>query len=189
MSIKTKMTAIADRLRAMLGTSDALSLDGMADALDTQAAQVADGFAAVADMGGTVPVTQLAASLPDAIRTIPTGVAVQTASGSVTTSSRGVATITCGFQPDLIVLYVSTTTIDGEKYENNLALAIAERQYVSGYTLNNLTWYDDENLMEVELTSLQSTGATLLVAAYDASWNYGYASRRTFTWKAIKYTV
>ena len=189
MSIKTKMTAIADKLRAMLGTTDSLTLDGMAASLDTQAAQVAASFSAVAEKGGTVPVSQLASTLPDAIRTIPSGVEVQTASGSFTTTTKGVGTINCGFQPDLIVLYVSTTTVDGVRYENNLSLAIAERKQTSGHTLNNLSWYDDANLMEVELTSLSGSGATLLLAGYDASWNYGYASRRTFSWKAVKYTA
>lgn len=188
MSIKTKMTAIADKLRAMLGTTDSLSLDGMAASLDTQAAQVAASFSAVAEKGGTVPVSQLASTLPDAIRTIPSGVQVQTASGSFTTTSKGVGTINCDFQPDLIVIYITTMTSDGTNYENNLSLAIAERKQTS-YTLNNLVWYDSDNLMEVELTSLSGSGATLLLAGYDASWNYGYASRKTFSWKAVKYTA
>lgn len=155
-------------------------------ALESDLTSVADAIRAKSGISDSL---SFPTGMVSAINSISAGVTVQTASGSFTTTTKGVGTINCGFQPDLIVLYVSTTTDDGVQYENNLSLAIAERKQTSGHTLNNLTWYDDEHLMEVELTSLSSSGATLLLGGYDASWRYGYASRTTFRWKAVKYTA
>lgn len=168
-------------------------------------AQIKDALDGKAAVSGTyqdktvTPSSTAQTVVPDAgydalskvtVNAIPSNyVAVQTASGSFTTSTSGVATINCGFKPDLIVIYVTTMTSDGTKYENTIGMPIKERKYTSGYTLNNLVWYDADNLVEVELTSVSNTGATLLVAGYNSSWAYGVASRVTYSWKAVKYTA
>lgn len=183
MSIKTKMTAIADRLRAMLGTTDALSLDGMAEALDTQAGHVADGFTAVTEMGGTLPDAELAYALPDAIRTIPTGVTVQKHDGSFTTTSSGTGTVSCGFRPDLIVLYVGMSG----GYELVGALPVAERKTTR--TLSTMSWGTGEyEFLDVEMSSVSDSGAVLKLSLY-AEGTYGEAyARKTLSYRAVKYT-
>lgn len=155
-------------------------------ALESDLTSVANAIRA---KGGTTGKLSFPDGYVSAVNAISSGVDVKTASGSFTTSTKGVATINCGFKPDLIVIYITTMTSDGTKYENTIGMPIKERKYTSGYTLNNLVWYDADNLIEVELTSLTNTGATLLVAGYDSSWNYGYASRKTYSWKAVKYTA
>lgn len=117
------------------------------------------------------------------------GSAVQTASGSVTTSTRGVATVNCGFRPDLVVFRISTFTSDGDSYENMIALPIAQSQQDNGLSLNNLTWANANwNFVECWPTSITDTGITCTFYGYDASFNGGYASRQTYEWVAVKYT-
>lgn len=118
------------------------------------------------------------------------GNAVQIVSGSVTTSSQGLATINCGFRPDLVIFYISAFTSDGYSYENVIALSINESKQNSGVNLNSMTWADSAwNIIECWPESITDTGITCTFYAYDPSWNGGYVSRQTYSWTAIKYTA
>lgn len=183
MSVKSKMTAIADRLRAMLGTSDPLTLDGMSAALDAHKEQVVDGFEAVLEMGGTAPSSPIMANMPEAIKSIPKGVTVQSFDGSFTTSNSGGGTVNCGFKPDLVVLYTAT----GNGYECVAALPISERKTNS--TLSTVgRGSGDYDFIYVELKSVTTTGCTVAMALYNES-SYGSAyARKTVSYRAIKYT-
>lgn len=187
MSIKTKMTAIADRLRAMLGTSDALSLDGMAAALATQQTQVADGFSAVAERKGTVPVTQLLSALPDTIRTIPDGVSVQTRTGSFTTSSSGKASVNCGFQPDLVAIYWMTSAGSGYEGEYWTCAPFALSKEGNEYAFNSLAWRSTAALMDVWIKR-SATGFSAEIGAYSTSWSWSAYARKNIGYIAVKYT-
>ena len=55
MSVNSKMTAIADKIRSLLGITGAMGLDAMATNLETEQTNVASAFSAVGDKGGTVP--------------------------------------------------------------------------------------------------------------------------------------
>ena len=73
MSINTAMTAIADKIRGLLGLSGAMGLDAMASNLAVEQANITDAFAAVSSKGGTVPESKVSGNLAAAIGTISTG--------------------------------------------------------------------------------------------------------------------
>lgn len=185
MSIQSKMTAIADRLRALSGVTEALTLDGMASALSGQQTQAANAFSAVADMGGTVPVAQLPSTLPDAIRTIPTGVAVQRKSGTFTTSTSGTATVSCGFKPDLVVVKVGKAT-QMDTNQNDPAFGFAE----SGVTTLSITSIS-KNSSYIYMNTVctqSSAGFSVTMTNISSSFATAKVSRTTFSYIAVKYT-
>ena len=55
MSVNTKMTAIADKIRTLLGVSGKMGLDAMDANLDTACTEVSNAYAAITEKGGTVP--------------------------------------------------------------------------------------------------------------------------------------
>lgn len=55
MSVNSKMTAIADQIRSLLGLSGTMGLDSMATNLDTANTAVDDALAALVEKGVTVP--------------------------------------------------------------------------------------------------------------------------------------
>ena len=73
MSINTAMTAIADKIRGLLGLSGAMGLDAMASNLAVEQTNIADAYAAVSSKGGTMPESQVSGNLAAAIGTISTG--------------------------------------------------------------------------------------------------------------------
>lgn len=184
MSIQSKMTAIADRLRALSGGTEALTLDGMASALNGQQTQAANAFSAVADMGGTVPVTQLPSTLPDAIRTIPTGVTVQRKSGTFTTSTSGTATVNCGFKPDLVVVKVGTSSFD--RTQNDPAFAFVE----SSQTKLSITSVSKSSsyIMTTNACTQNTSGFSITMNNISSSFSTAPVSRTTFSYIAVKYT-
>lgn len=185
MSVKSEMTAIADRLRAMLGTSEPLTLDGMSAALDAHKEQVADGFEAVLEMGGTAPSSPIMANMPEAIKSIPKGVTVQTKSGNTSTDSSGKLTISCGFKPDLVMLYFAAGPIEGGTYEAIIALPFKDKN--TSYQPASSVLQTDYMVTALPM-SVTSTGVTITVKrmAYDFSTT---AHANTYvSWKAVKYS-
>ena len=73
MSINTAMTAIADKIRGLLGLSGAMGLDAMASNLAVEQTNIADAYTVVSSKGGTVPESKVSGNLAAAIRTISTG--------------------------------------------------------------------------------------------------------------------
>lgn len=149
-------------------------------ALESDLTSVADAIRA---KGGISDSLSFPTGMVSAINSIPTGVTVQTASGSAKTSSRGLLTLNIGFEPDLIVLKVGTVS----GYEFNLNLALTEKWTSSkaGCT----SWHGDEYVYEAYVNSIGTTSTSLYVYGYDSSWNSGAASNITFNWKAVKYTA
>lgn len=102
MSVNSKMTAIADKIRSLLGISGTMGLDAMATNLGTEQTNITNAFTAVGNKGGTVPSSKISGNLASAINSIPKGVTVQRKSGTFTTNSSGAATVNCGFKPDAV---------------------------------------------------------------------------------------
>ena len=192
MSIKTKMTAIADKLRALAGSTAPLTLDGMASALDVQQTQVANAFTAVADMEGTVPVTQRLSTLPDAIRTIPTGTQVQTKTGTFRFNSSASATVNCGFKPDFVVISGGTSGQGGNggsgyTYHAGVDFTCATKSSrmasVAEGTSNN---YD----LLYFLFTQNSNGFSAMGKYYEYDWSGGSISTsKNWSYIAVKYTA
>lgn len=112
------------------------------------------------------------------------GIEVQTTSGSVTTSNSGTATINCGFRPDLVVIYMGS----GGGYETVAAFPIKERKTSS--TLNTVSWNgsSSEDIVDFDMTGVSDTGCSLRATVYGASGSTGSLSRRSLSWRAVKYT-
>lgn len=181
MSVESKMTAIADRLRALQGSTADLTLDGMDTALSQLQTHTASSFTAVGQRGGTVPQGQLPSALPAAILTIPT---VQRHTGSFTTNASGTAVLSCGFQPDLVVISLGVYETD---FESLIALPLREQQQTGKKPLS--VAMTNDGLLETWVTARSSTGVTLALYLYDWSWEGAAYASRTLNYCAVKYTA
>lgn len=123
MSVNSKMTAIADLIRALLGLSGTLGLDAMATNLGTEQTNISNAFSAVNSKGGTVPSSKVSGNLATAINSIPTGVTVQRKTGTFTTSGSSFA-VDVGFRPDLVLLHAGED--DGGDNKMHTAAAFYE---------------------------------------------------------------
>jgi len=107
------------------------------------------------------------------------GVTVQTATGTFRTSG-GVATIACGFQPDIFFI-TQNATYSGYTNSACFAFAAAGTGKVCAGTWNSagnyIEFYGDRT----------STGAEVEVLEYDDSWDTD-SYNATFSYTAIKYT-
>lgn len=70
MSVNTKMTAIADKVRTLLGVSGKMGLDAMAANLQTACTEVSNAYTAISEKGGTLPGSLNIVNLPTAIDSI-----------------------------------------------------------------------------------------------------------------------
>ena len=95
MSVNSKMTAIADKIRALLGLSGTMGLDAMTDNLTTEQTNIMNAFTAIGNKGGTVPSSKVSGNLASAINSIPSGVTVQRKSSNFMTDNSGAATVNC----------------------------------------------------------------------------------------------
>lgn len=181
MSINTKMTAIADRIRALLGLSGTMGLDAMATNLATEQTNINNAFTAVNSKGGTVPSSKVSGNLAAAINSIPNGVTVQRKSGTFTTDSSGNASVTCGFKPDLVVLHRSDAST---KNAFSCAAAFAEDSRKSRIDLGLLSSTD--SFYEI-LVSRSDTGFSIYMTEYLEDWSDS-TTETTFSYIAVKYT-
>lgn len=112
------------------------------------------------------------------------GADVQKVDGSVTTSNSGTATISCGFRPDLVVIYMGS----GGGYEAVAAFPIGERKTSS--TLNTVSWNgtSSQDIVDFDVTSITDTGCSVRATVYNQSGTTSSLSRRTLNWRAVKYT-
>lgn len=83
MSVNTKMTAIADKIRALLGLTGTMGLDAMATNLGTEQANVTAALTAIADKGVTVPDGSTSGALAGLIAAIQTGGGESGGSGDI----------------------------------------------------------------------------------------------------------
>lgn len=165
MSVNSKMTAIADKIRSLLGISGDMTLDAMATNLETEHTNVANAFTAVGNKGGTVPTTMISGYLAAAINSIPAGATVLRAEGDFNTGDNGTVTINCGFKPDLVYAYFTDAT-------SNLCCVSAAFYEAKKYAyVYSMTWvyYDDTESWFVEEAkfSQTNTGFNFKLYYYD----------------------
>lgn len=184
MSVNSKMAAIADKIRALLGISGTMGLDAMAANLGTEQTNVENAFTAIGDKGGTVPTSKTSGNLASAINSIPSS-AKQEKSGSFTTDSTGKKTVNCGFKPDYVVItnpraeddgYIMTATAHFAYNPDNIdifALLVAEgSEHVYA------------NSFDVEQTT---SGFHIKAENVGYDMAYSSASNETFNYYAVKY--
>lgn len=137
---------------------------------------VSDAFTAIGNKGGTVPSSKVSGNLVSAIESIPSGVTVQTKTGTV----KSAQTINCGFKPDLVVLRNTEAGEDGWYHPAfaftamNSETLLAQAEIMDGFYYFGLT--------------RTSTGFTVdFISFYDFGWN-GVSYNGTFEFIVIKYT-
>lgn len=113
------------------------------------------------------------------------GVEVRKASGTFTTNTSGVATVNCGFQPDMV--YVQGDTEDeqtGELYDYSMAMAFNED---TRSNVKNTTMQASDGMITGDWTR-NSTGFSVTVLAFDWDYSATPASQKSFSYVAVKYT-
>ena len=116
------------------------------------------------------------------------GVTVRRTTGTFTTNYSGNATITCGFQPDLVVYYT------GESYTNSIPMWVSFPFAESGVSRIVLLHapssknYDDHIFAESDC-SRTTTGFSVNIKNLDFDLTFSNARSATYNYIAIKYTV
>lgn len=185
MSVNSKMTAIADKIRSLLGITGTMGLDAMATNLGTEQTNIANAFTAVGNKGGTVPSSKISGNLASAISSIPDapeGVTVQVKTGTVTISGSN-KSVYLGWQPDAVFFtgrntYMNTDVHAGVAFkEANVSSMIT---YFTGssnsYVLSSFT------------VTKTSTGFQVKGLRTNNSLQSSDESNRTVNYIAIKYS-
>lgn len=207
MSVKSKMTAIADKIRALLGLSDTMGLDAMATNLETVQDEVeiqdelisriagvlagkAGGGNGIVPSGtktitenGTHDVTQYASAEANVSTD---GVIVQRVSGScVSPAVFQSTTVDVGFKPD-IVTFPDYGVITGNTIENTTSSATAFFAESNNYNKWMQT-HGSESGVVYQITVKQGENGFTLSGVDD----YATGTRvdgKTINYVAIKYT-
>lgn len=117
------------------------------------------------------------------------GGSVQVATGTITTSNSGTATVNCGFRPDLVVFHIATFTSEGERYESVIALPIAASKQNNGADLDNCAVENNTFTSFIQCWIDRITNTGVSVGFYRWSSSPGRVSGKTYSWTAIKYTA
>lgn len=141
---------------------------------------IADAIRAKEDSTEAIQVSELASR----IGAISTGVEVRTASGTFKTSNKGVATVTCGFQPDVVSITLNET-YDGEAD----AVAIPFLEY-SGKKITVAMWTTSSSgyLYDFSVSSTTTGFSVTSVTIWDGDWNESTVKNKSFSYTAYKFT-
>lgn len=182
MSVQTAMTAIADKIRAILGISGTMGLNAMATNLNTVQTDIDGAYTAVGNQGGTVPDSKVSGGLAAAINSIPLGVTVQRKTGTFTTSGSEFA-VDVGFRPDLVMLHAGEISDDGIKLHTAAAFYEDKRnEFISIQT--QLVSANGSYMFYIRPTSSGFAGNSWYIDSSHA-WNE-YTTAISYT--AVKYT-
>lgn len=148
---------------------------------DTTLTGIGDAIREKEGSSGAIPVSSLASR----IAAISTGTTVQTANGTFKTSSKGTATVTCGFQPDVVSI-TSGETNDGGGY---YVVAIPFLEY-SGKGVNVALWTTSSSGTVYDIYASQTTTGFSItdIVIWDKDWDNSTVKRKTFTYTAYKFT-
>jgi hypothetical protein len=121
------------------------------------------------------------AAMTEAVNGISIGSAVQRKSGTFTTDNSGKATVNCGFQPDLVTVYLITY----QNIEENLSIPFETQKYP------NMSYcalgYHSGGIYEV---TASKTSSGFSVEVYDLGYGsvHNLAKNKNFSYTAVKYT-
>lgn len=181
--INEKMTAIADKIRELLGLSGTMGLDAMATNLETEHTNIANAFAAVGNKGGTVPASKVSSNLEDAINSISSGVTVQVKTGIVTGVSGTAKTVNLGFKPDA-VFFTGTDPSYNVKVHAGVAFTEANVKSMDTLFAPPSTSY----VYSVFTVGQTSSGFAVKGTRINTSLHTSNESNRYLSYIAIKYT-
>ena len=179
MIVGEKMSAIANLIRTILGTTEKMGVDAIATNLESILTGLENAYTAVGSKNGTIPEQKTIGNLAEAIGTVSTGVEVQKKTGSFTTSKGG-ASIDCGFQPDL---FYFTNNVSDSGYLEAACLAFAE---ASNTKITTTIWDRNDNVIVVYATR-STAGVSISLKTFDDDWNEK-TYNGTFSYVAVKYT-
>jgi len=178
MSVKSKMTEIANIIRKIVGITDPIGLDDILKYLDTIQNDILNAFSMIGKKGGTVPSSIISGNLVSALSSIPVNGGKE--SGTFTTNSSGAATINCNFIPDLVMIHYN------EHYNGTLKATTAVfAEYGSG--LNTTLHMDSYNAFTDWVIRRNNTTISLTAEYYGGS-GWTAIANRTFYYTVIKYT-
>lgn len=192
MSVNSKMTALADKIRLLLGIRDTMSLDAMAEKLETERANITGAFTAIGSKGGTIPDAAVSGNLTAAIQSIPDYVPVQSASGTVTVSydAERNTYVTCGFEPDIVMIHGMIYSSNGKQSDYQLTAFLKEQK--EGYRYVYEGYCDDAangwKRYTFEIYPADNGFRLYNVYCYDPTNEYTYCEGEQFQYLAIKYT-
>lgn len=144
---------------------------------DTTLSDIADAIRAKEKSTGTIQVNKFASR----IAAISTGIEVQTASGTLKTSSSGTATVTCGFKPDLFAIDFGTAN----SCKAIASFAVSAFTQADDYEVS--IWDDNEDINLITF-SPSSTGGTITARKYDMDGKKTLLTNKTYSYVAVKYT-
>lgn len=184
--VNTKMTAIADKIRSILGITGKMGLDAMASNLNTEQSNIAAAFASVEAKGGTVPDAQISGNLANAISSIPDkpdGVTVQKKTGTFTTNrTSGEATVNCGFKPDVVYITLNET------YQSKPLVGAVDFGSLGKDNAYIALWSSNQTYILWTITvNRTSSGFSIDSYVYTNDWNSS-VQQKTFNYSAVKYT-
>lgn len=151
-----------------------------ADQLDADMTAVADAIRA---KGGTTEKLEWPAGYVEAVSA---GVTVRRATGTFKTNSSGVATVNCGFQPDVVIIPGFTNSSAGS-YEGQIVVDFAEKSRADKKGLYS-TVMDSSNQIITGYFTQASNGFSITMSAYDMTFSGGYHTNASYSYIAIKYT-
>lgn len=152
-----------------------------ADQLDADMTSVADKIRA---KGGTSEKLEWPAGYEAAVEAISTGVTVQEATGTFTTNTGGTATVTCGFQPDLVVVTKNETSTENDTY----VAAFPFKDFTSK-KIDVPMWTTSSSGYVYDLYPTQTTtGFSVTVEMWDESWELSTVKNTSFNYTAYKFT-
>lgn len=182
MSVNSAMTAIADKIRALLGISGTMGLDAMATNLTTVQTNVTNAFTAVGNKGGTVPSSKTSGNLASAINGIPIGVTVQRKTGTFTSRGNNAVSVNCGLAPDMVIFYAPEANEDGSYY--NMAFPFGE----TGESSHNSQSELSNGILYCQATKSQNGFVVNYCNFYSFDWEAQANKTYKISYLAIKYT-
>lgn len=150
---------------------------------DTTLTAIGDAIRAKTETTDLIPVSDV----PAQIAAIKTGVTVQETTGTFTTNTSGTATVTCGFQPDLVVVTKNETNIEsGTTYTYVAAFPFKD------FTSKKITvpmWTTSSSGYIYDFYPTQTTtGFSVTVKMWDESWESSTVKNTSFNYTAYKFT-
>ena len=182
MIVGEKMSAIANLIRTILGTTEKMGVDAIATNLESILTGLENAYTAVGSKNGTIPEQKTIGNLANAIGTVNAGVHVQKKSGWFTTNNKGNATVNCGFLPDMVFFTVNESK---QGYLYNCAAAFAECNSNS-IDLSMWTTHAYFALFDIMVTRTAS-GFSITACTRTEALEKNY-SELTFNYIAVKYT-
>lgn len=149
---------------------------------DTTLTAIGDAIRAQDGTSDQIPVADIASR----IAAIKTGVTVHRKSGTFNTNSSGNATVKCGFQPDLVVIFGGVV----EEYGNYYSASAPFYEDTRNNRLNMSMWHTDSDTYATIDMYITQTNTGFEIKMENVKWDSQYeaVSNGTFKYTAVKYT-